>query len=258
MKLIGIVSTASLSLLLGITLTAVAQEQREPEGKQAQQEEKRAPEAKPAQKEEKRSPEAKPQAEQKAQEAKPAQQQEKRAQEPKPAEQKQTEQKAQQERQSDQKQQAEKAQQDRQQQPNKPQASDQREAHARPAARTPQQQKVVQTAFTEHRANNWQSDHRNWQQRGGYHGYRIPDDRFRGYFGSDHGFRIEGLPFLVVGGFPRFQYDGYWFSIIDPWPGSWANDWYDTDDVYVVYVDNGYYLYNRRYPDVGMAISISM
>ena len=36
-----------------------------------------------------------------------------------------------------------------------------------------------------------------------------------------------------------------------------ANDWYDNDDVYVTYADNGYYLYNRRYPNVGIAISIS-
>ncbi len=33
-----------------------------------------------------------------------------------------------------------------------------------------------------------------------YHGYRIPDDRFRGYFGPEHGFRIYGLPFQVYGG----------------------------------------------------------
>jgi len=49
-------------------------------------------------------------------------------------------------------------------------------------------------------------------------GYRIPDDRFHGYIGSAHGFRIKGLPFLVVGGYPRFQYGGYWFSPVDPWP----------------------------------------
>jgi hypothetical protein len=45
--------------------------------------------------------------------------------------------------------------------------------------------------------------------------------------------------------------------VIDPWPGSWANDWYDTDDVYVTYVDNGYYLFNQRYPSIGIAVSIS-
>ena len=104
---------------------------------------------------------------------------------------------------------------------------------------------------------NWQSDHRTWQQRGGYSGYRIPDNRFHGYFGPSHGFRIEGLPFLVVGGYPRFQYGGYWFSPVDPWPEYWANNWYDTDDVYIAYADNGYYLFNRRYPNVGIAISIS-
>ena len=124
--------------------------------------------------------------------------------------------------------------------------------------RTQQQQHVQQSAWQQHRSQSWQSDHRNWQQRGGYHGYRIPDDRYRGYFGPDHGFRIYGLPFLVVGGYPRFQYQGYWFSAVDPWPEYWANDWYDNDDVYVTYVDNGYYLYNRRYPNVGIAISISM
>jgi hypothetical protein len=97
-----------------------------------------------------------------------------------------------------------------------------------------------------------------WKQRGGYNGYRIPDDHFRGYFGSNHGFHIYGLPFLVVGGYPRFQYQGYWISLVDPWPEYWGNDWYDNDDVYVAYVDNGYYLYNQRYPGVGIAISISM
>ncbi|HEY6447049.1 MAG TPA: hypothetical protein VIY53_11355 [Acidobacteriaceae bacterium] len=121
-----------------------------------------------------------------------------------------------------------------------------------------QTQQFRQTAWQQHRAGNWQTDHRTWQQRGGYNGYRIPDDRFRGSFGEDHGFRIHGLPFLVVGGYPRFQYGGYWLSVVDPWPASWGNNWYDSDDVYVVYVDNGYYLYNRSYPGVGMAISISM
>jgi hypothetical protein len=63
---------------------------------------------------------------------------------------------------------------------------------------------------------------------------------------------------MVVGGYPRFQYEGYWISLMDPWPEYWGNDWYDNDDVYVAYTDNGYYMYNRRYPNVGIAISISM
>ncbi len=57
-------------------------------------------------------------------------------------------------------------------------------------------------------------------------------------------------------GYPRFQYDGYWISTVDP--EYWGDDWYDTDDVYVNYVDNGYYLYNRSYPGPGIAINITL
>ena len=124
--------------------------------------------------------------------------------------------------------------------------------------RSPEQRGAEQRVWQEHRAGNWQSDHRTWQQRGGYHGYRIPNERFRGYFGRNHWFRIGGLPFMAEGGYPRFQYQGYWFSLLDPWPSYWGNDWYDNDDVYVDYVDNGYYLFNRGYPGIGIAISISM
>jgi hypothetical protein len=132
----------------------------------------------------------------------------------------------------------------------------QQERRNEPVHRT-HDEHVRYSAWQQHRSRHWESDHRNWRQRGGYHGYRIPEDYFRGYFGPDHGFRLHGLPFLVVGGYPRFQYQGYWFSAVDPWPEYWGEQWYDNDDVYVTYVDNGYYLYNRRYPTVGIAISIS-
>lgn len=141
------------------------------------------------------------------------------------------------------------------------QSRPQQQSHAgqnnQPQQHTQDQHRAQQSAWQQHRAGNWQTDHRTWQQRGGYNGYRIPDDRFRGYFGEGHGFRIGTLPFLMAGGYPRFQYGGYWFSVVDPWPASWGDNWYDNDDVYVSYVDNGYYLYNRRYPGVGLAISVS-
>jgi hypothetical protein len=114
---------------------------------------------------------------------------------------------------------------------------------------------VQQVAWQGDRAHSWKSEHRSWQQRGGYEGYRVPDDRFRSYYGQDHGFRIYRLPVMVVGGHRRFQYGGYWFGLVDPWPEYWSDDWYDRDDVYVDYYGDGYYLYNRRYPGDRIAIS---
>ncbi|HEY6127417.1 MAG TPA: hypothetical protein VIW23_04470 [Candidatus Acidoferrum sp.] len=112
-----------------------------------------------------------------------------------------------------------------------------------------------QVAFQNNRAHSWQSEHRTWQQRGGYSGYRVPDDRFRQYYGEDHAFRIYSLPVVFIGGGQRFQYGGYWFGLIDPWPEYWSSDWYDSDDVYVNYDEDGYYLYNRRYRNDRVAIS---
>jgi hypothetical protein len=121
----------------------------------------------------------------------------------------------------------------------------------------PQHQGQVRSGFTQSRASSWSSDHRSWSQRGGYNGYRIPDDRFRLYFGASHFFRISRLPLLFVGGYPRFQYDGYWITFIDPWPETWPPLWYETDDVYLDYTGDGYYLYDRNYPGIGIAVTIS-
>jgi len=121
----------------------------------------------------------------------------------------------------------------------------------------PQHQGQVRSGFVQSRARSWDSEHRSWAQRGGYNGYRIPDDRFHQYFGRDHFFRIHGLPLLFVGGYPRFQYDGYWVTFMDPWPEGWNPNWFETDDVYMDYSGDGYYLYNRAHPGVGIAVNVS-
>lgn len=79
---------------------------------------------------------------------------------------------------------------------------------------------------------------------------RIPDERFQSNFGREHYFRI-GEP-VLVGGYSRFQYGGYWFGFVEPWPVGW----YYTDDVYIDYVDGGYYMYDPYYPGARFAISV--
>ena len=106
------------------------------------------------------------------------------------------------------------------------------------------------------RSRNWRADHRTWVQRGGYGGFYIPWAQFSVSFGSGRFFRIGRQP-IIVDGYPRFQYGGFSFMMVDPWPADWSADWYANDDVYIDY-DDGYYLYNRRYPGVGIAVSVVM
>jgi hypothetical protein len=81
-------------------------------------------------------------------------------------------------------------------------------------------------------------------------GGRIPDDRFRSNFGPEHSFRI-GSP-RMIGGYSRFEYGGFSFGFVDPWP----ENWYYVDDVYVDFMDGEYYLYNPYYPGVRIAICV--
>ncbi len=73
-------------------------------------------------------------------------------------------------------------------------------------------------------------------------------------FGNQHYFRMSSLPTMYEG-YPRFAYGGYSFLLVDPFPGTWAANWYDTDNLYITY-DNGYYLYDSRYPSIGLAITV--
>jgi len=79
---------------------------------------------------------------------------------------------------------------------------------------------------------------------------RIPDDRFRASFGEGHTFVINQP--VIVGGYSRFQYGGYWFGFVQPWPVGW----YYADQVYVNYIDGGYYLCNPYYPSGRVLISV--
>jgi hypothetical protein len=117
---------------------------------------------------------------------------------------------------------------------------------------------IRQDVWERQRAHDWHREHRGWHDRGGYYGYRIPDERFHAHFGRGHWFRVHEVPVVVVEGYPRFQFGGYWFSVVDPCPETWSPAWYRTDDVYVDYVNDGYYMYNRQHPGIAIAINVSL
>ena len=166
------------------------------------------------------------------QEAKPAQQekQAKPAQQAKPAAQqeKQAKPAAQQEKQANKPAQQEPQTKQANQEPGKP--AGQQPAHQRSAAEE-QRQRAVPALRLSARAS-----------------VRIPEEHFRANFGEGHRFVISQP--VMVGGYSRFQYSGFWFGFVEPWPEGW----YYSDDVYVDYVDGDYFLFNPFYPGVRVAI----
>jgi hypothetical protein len=77
---------------------------------------------------------------------------------------------------------------------------------------------------------------------------RINNEHYAASFGSGHSFRVNRGDYDSR----RFAYGGYSFGFIDPWPIGWGY----SDDVYVVYADGGYYMYNRVHPGVRISINI--
>ena len=69
---------------------------------------------------------------------------------------------------------------------------------------------------------------------------------------------MSGFSLAIYGGHPRFYCNGFWFSMLDPWPETWPGDWYDNDDVYINYYNGGYYMYNQNYPGIGIAVNVSL
>ena len=214
MKVLGVISTTALLLLFGATVPAYAQEDHHDQDAKPEKQEQQA---KPAKQEEAAKPVKQ------EEQAKPEKQQEAKA--PK------------------QEQQAKPAKQEEAAKPVKQEEQAKQEDRGNTAGR----QRVQRSAEEEQRQRAVPALRLSVRTES-----RIPDDRFRSNFGREHHFRI-GSP-TIVGGYSRFQYGGFWFGFVQPWP----DDWYYTDDVYVDYIDGGYYLCNPYYPGVQIAISVQL
>ncbi len=81
-------------------------------------------------------------------------------------------------------------------------------------------------------------------------GGRIPDDRYKANFGQEHSFRVSEGDYRNH----RFQYGGYWFGFVDPWPSNWLY----TQNVYVIDIGGVYYLCNPAYPGVNVALNVTL
>jgi outer membrane biosynthesis protein TonB len=116
----------------------------------------------------------------------------------------------------------------------------QQQKQAKPAQQPKQAARQQQAKPAQQQANR--------SQPAGSHG-RIPDDRFRASFGREHSFHVNRSDFE---GSRRFQYGGFWFNVLDPWPVGWLY----TDNVYVDYINGGYFLCDPIHPGVNISINI--
>ena len=84
----------------------------------------------------------------------------------------------------------------------------------------------------------------------------IPDQKFKASFGSQHRFAARQViqTTTVVAGQTQFVYSGYTFVILDPWPGEWLY----TDDCYIEYVDDDYFLFDALHPGIRIALFVQM
>ena len=80
---------------------------------------------------------------------------------------------------------------------------------------------------------------------------RISEPDFRAHFGREHRFHPGRMQ--VYEGRPQFNYGGYVFELVEPWPQDWA---YDEDDYYIDYADGEYWLYSYDHPGVRLELII--
>jgi outer membrane biosynthesis protein TonB len=199
MKLVGVISTAVLSLALGVAVPGFAQDREQEEQK-----------AKPAQEEKKAQPE------------KPAKQEQKSAQAEKDARQENNA---------------------KQEQKNvKPEENNakQQEKNTRPEEKNAQPERNTKAEQNMARPEQPAAGNRD----------RIPAERYKASFGREHSFRVSEGDYRNH----RFEYGGYSFGFVDPWPSNWLY----TQNVYVVEIDGVYYLCNPTYPGVNLVLSFSL
>jgi hypothetical protein len=241
MNSIRIIGITAFSLLGLIASANARQEKQEEKSKPAQQQ------AKPEKQPQAQAPKQQPQHQQQAQAPKQQpQHQQQQAQAPKQQQQHQQQQ-AQAPKQQQQHQQQQQAQAPKQQQNSSPKQQQhsngqQQQAHQQQSGRSHPPQRTQQAMESQRSQPALRLSARG--------SGRIPDDRFRSNFGRGHNFRM-GNP-VLVGGYSRFQYGGFWFGFVQPWPAGW----YYTDDVYIDYVDGDYYMYNPYYPGARFSISV--
>ena len=82
----------------------------------------------------------------------------------------------------------------------------------------------------------------------------IPDPKFKANFGRQHAFTVNRVitTTTIVPNQTRFFFAGYTFIFLDPWPAEWLL----TDDCYIDYVGDEYFLFDAFHPGIRVALFV--
>ena len=148
----------------------------------------------------------------------------------------------------------------RQEQPETPPARQERkeqEPQAKPDKQekqekqeTPKESKREPKAGQEEHGQTAQKGQTRVNGKGGH----IPDAKFKANFGRQHRFAVNHVvtTTTIVPQQTQFVYSGVTFVFVDPWPTGWAF----TDDCYIDYVDDEYFLFDELHPGVQVALLV--
>jgi flagellar motor protein MotB len=149
---------------------------------------------------------------------------------------------------------------EQEEQKGKPAAQDEKKAQPEKSARPEQKPEAQQEKSAKPAEKNAQQEEKNAkpaernaqqeQHAANNSGGRIPADKFKANFGQQHSFRVSEGDYRNH----RFQYGGYSFGFVDPWPSNWLY----TQDVYVIEINGVYYLCNASFPGVNLVLSFTL
>lgn len=137
----------------------------------------------------------------------------------------------------------------------KPEEKAQPEKSAKPAEKPAAQEEKSakpeeKNAKQEESAKPAEKNAQQEQHAAGNGGGRIPADKFKANFGEQHSFRVTQTDYSNH----RFEYGGYSFGFVDPWPSNWLY----TQNVYVIEINGVYYLCNASFPGVNLVLSFTL
>jgi hypothetical protein len=128
-----------------------------------------------------------------------------------------------------------------------------RPEEAKPPKSEKQESPKMQGEKEESKPAHEEKDHQGHARPAGKSAH-IPDPKFKANFGHQHTFAVKQVihETRVVPGQTQFVYGGYSFIIVDPWPSVWLY----SDDCYIDYVDDDYFLFDVMHPGIRVALFV--